>query len=179
MFLPLLIVSAISYGTSRIFIPYGIYTRRLAQRGELLTHEKDQSVLTLLKMDSVIETDFLTVTPDMSLKDMVNIIAKSHRNLFPVTDDEGTLLGVVLLDDIRNIMFRTDLYRKLHVNRFMADIPAKLVLGTPMEQVMKAFDATGAWNLPVVNEHGHYVGFVSKSKIFSSYRQVLKHYSYD
>lgn len=179
LFLPLLIVSAISYGTSRIFIPYGIYTRRLAQRGELLTHEKDQSVLTLLKMDSVIETDFLTVTPDMSLKDMVNIIAKSHRNLFPVTDDEGTLLGVVLLDDIRNIMFRTDLYRKLHVNRFMADIPAKLVLGTPMEQVMKAFDATGAWNLPVVNEHGHYVGFVSKSKIFSSYRQVLKHYSYD
>ncbi len=179
LFLPLLIVSASSYGISRIFTPYGIYSRRLAKRGELLTHQKDRSVLTLLKMDSVIEKDFSVVHPDMSLKDMVDVIAKSHRNLFPVTDDDGKLLGVVQLDDIRNIMFRPDLYRRMQVHRFMAIPPAKVVLGTPMEKVMKTFDDTGAWNLPVIDEENNYVGFVSKSKIFNSYRQVLKHYTYD
>lgn len=178
LFLPLLIVSAASYATGRIFTPYGIYTRRLAQRGQLLTHQKDRSVLTLLKMDSVIETDFVSVRPDMSLKDMVDAISKSHRNLFPVIDDADTLVGVVQLDDIRNIMFRPDLYRRMYVSRFMAIPPAKLELGTSMEEVMKTFDDTGAWNLPVV-DNGKYVGFVSKSKIFNSYRQVLKHYSYD
>lgn len=178
LFLPLLIVAAISYGTSRIFSNYSIYTKRLALQGELLTHQKDKTVLTLLKMDSVIETDFIPVHPDMSLKQMVDVISKSKRNLFPVTDDDGQLLGIVLLDDIRNIMFRPDLYRRMHVKRFMSMPPAKVELGTPMDQVMKMFDNTGAWNLPVMEE-GRYVGFVSKSKIFNSYRQVLKHYSYD
>ena len=179
LFLPLLIVSASSYAICRIFTPYGIYSRRLAKRGELLTHQKDRTVLTLLKMDSVIENDFSIVHPDMSLKDMVDIIAKSHRNLFPVTDDDGLLMGVVQLDDIRNIMFRPDLYRRIQVSRFMSMPPAKVVVGTPMEKVMKTFDDTGAWNLPVIDEGGKYVGFVSKSKIFNSYRQVLKHYTYD
>ena len=179
LFLPLLIVSASSYGICRIFTPYGIYTRRLAKRGELLTHQKDHSVLTLLKMDSIIEKDFSVVHPDMSLKDMVDVIAQSRRNLFPVTDDKGKLIGVVQLDDIRNIMFRPDLYRRMNVDRFMSVPPARVVVGTPMEEVMKTFDDTGAWNLPVVDEDGHYVGFVSKSKIFNSYRQVLKHYTYD
>lgn len=178
LFLPLLIVAAISYGTCRVFTPYSIYTKRLAKRGELLTHQKDQSVLTLLKMDSVIETDFIPVHPDMCLKQMVDVISKSKRNLFPVTDNDNNLLGVVLLDDIRNIMFRPDLYRRMKVERFMSMPPAKVELGTPMEKVMKSFDDTKAWNLPVVDK-GKYVGFVSKSKIFNSYRQVLKHYSYD
>ena len=179
LFLPLLIVSAISYFTCRIFTPYSIYTKRLAKRGELLTHEKDHTVLTLLKMDSVIETDFIKVSPEMCLKEVVDVISQSRRNLFPVTDEAGKLLGVVQLDDIRNIMFRPDLYRRMYVNRFMSSPPAKIVVGTPMEQVMKTFDDTRAWNLPVVDEEGHYVGFVSKSKIFNSYRQVLKHYSFD
>jgi len=179
LFLPLLIVAAISYATSRIFMPYGIYARRLAERGELLTHQKDQTVLTLLKMDSVIETDFLIVHPSDSLKEMVDTISKSRRNLFAVTDDNDKLLGIVQLDDIRNIMFRPDLYRRMTVSEFMARPPAKIVTGTSMEQVMKTFDDTGAWNLPVVDPEGKYVGFVSKSKIFNSYRQVLKHYSYD
>lgn len=178
LFLPLLIVSVVSYLTSRILLPYGIYSRRLAKRGELLTHHKDKSVLTLLKMDSVIETDFTPVHPEMSLKEMVDVIAKSSRNLFPVTDEKGHLLGVVLLDDIRNIMFRPDLYRRIYVERFMSAPPAQIEVGTPMEQVMRTFDETKAWNLPVV-EDGKYVGFVSKSKIFNSYRELLKHYSYD
>ena len=178
LFLPLLIVSVVSYLTSRIILPYGIYSRRLAKRGELLTHHKDKSVLTLLKMDSVIEKDFTPVNHKMSLKEMVDVIAHSSRNMFPVVDDEGNLLGIVLLDDIRNIMFRPDLYRRIYVERFMSAPPAQIEVGTPMERVMKTFDETKAWNLPVV-ENGKYVGFISKSKIFNSYREVLKHYSYD
>ena len=135
-------------------------------------------MLTLLKMDSVIEKDFTPVNPKMSLKEMVDVIAHSSRNMFPVTDGEGNLLGVVLLDDIRNIMFRPDLYRRIYVERFMSAPPAQIEVGTPMERVMKTFDETKAWNLPVV-ENGKYVGFISKSKIFNSYREVLKHYSYD
>ncbi len=178
LFLPLLIVSTISYGTIRLFLPYSIYTMRLAQRGELLTHEKDKTVLTLLKMDSVIEKDFIEVHPEMTLKEMVDVISRSNRNLFPVTDDKGMLLGVVLLDDIRNIMFRPDLYRKMYVRKFMSMPPARIEVGETMDKVMKTFDDTNAWNLPVV-ENGRYVGFVSKSKIFNSYRRVLKHYTDD
>ncbi len=178
LFLPLLIVSVLSYGTIKLFLPYSIYAMRLAQRGELLTHHKDKAVLTLLKVGNVIETEFHTVKPEMTLKEMVKVISQSNRNLFPVVDDNGMLLGVVLLDDIRNIMFRPDLYHKMHVSTFMSMPPASVDISDSMERVMKIFDDTGAWNLPVVDK-GKYVGFVSKSKIFNSYRRVLRHYSED
>ncbi len=175
LFLPLLIVSTLSYMTIRVFEPYSIYTMRLAKQGDLLTHEKDKAVLTLLKIDNLIEKDFKTVSPKMNLKEVVDIIATSNRNLFPVTDEEGMLVGVVLLDDIRNIMFRPDLYKKMHVTRFMSMPPARIDISQPMEEVMRVFDKTNAWNLPVV-DNGRYIGFVSKSKIFNSYRRVLRHY---
>ncbi len=178
LFLPLLIVSTISYCTVRLFVRYSIYTMRLAKRGELLTHHKDKAVLTLLKMDSVIEKDFAVVHPEMSLREMVHVISQSDRNLFPVTDDEGNLLGIVLLNDIRNIMFRPSLYDRMFVRKFMCMPPAKLEISENMEQVMRTFDKTNAWNLLVV-DHGKYIGFVSKSKIFNSYRRVLRHYSDD
>ncbi|MDE6231023.1 MAG: chloride channel protein [Muribaculaceae bacterium] len=179
LFLPLLIVSALAYLTIQLFSPYSIYTMRLAKAGDLLTHQKDKAVLTLLKIDNVIETDFKVVHPEMSLKEMVDIISVSNRNLFPVTDSEGKLKGVVLLDDIRNIMFRTDLYRKMHVSRFMSAAPAHITVDMPMDLVMETFDKTNAWNLPVVDNDEKYIGFVSKSKIFSSYRRVLRHFTDD
>ena len=179
LFLPLLIVSTIAYGTIKIFEPYSIYTMRLAKQGKLLTHEKDRAVLTLLKMDSVIETDFLSVRPEMTLKEMVDTISRSNRNLFPVLNGAGVLQGVVQLDDIRNIMFRPDLYRTMNVASFMPMPPDKIIIGEPMDAVMKKFDKTGAWNLPVVDKDGHYFGFISKSKIFNSYRRVLRHYCDD
>lgn len=178
LFLPLLIVSTLSYMTIKVFEPYSIYTMRLAKQGDLLTHHKDKAVLTLLKVDNVIERDFKCVSPKMNLKEVVDIIATSNRNLFPVTDEEGKLVGVVLLDDIRNIMFRPDLYKKMHVTRFMSMPPARIEVSQPMEEVMRIFDKTNAWNLPVV-DNGKYVGFVSKSKIFNSYRRVLRHYCDD
>ena len=178
LFLPLLIVSTISYGTIKVFEPYSIYTMRLAKQGQLLTHHKDKAVLTLLKVNNVIETDFLPVYPEMTLKEMVDVIAKSNRNLFPVINERRELMGVVLLDDIRNIMFRPELYRRMRVSTFMAAPAARIEVGESMDNVMKTFDDTGAWNLPVV-ENGKYVGFVSKSKIFNSYRRVLRHYCED
>ncbi|MBD5236686.1 MAG: chloride channel protein [Bacteroidales bacterium] len=178
LFLPLLIVSLLAYMTIKMFLPYSIYTMRLARQGDLLTHEKDKAVLTLLKLDNVIEKDFKCVHPEMNLKAMVNTISVCNRNLFPVVDDEGMLKGVVNLDEIRNIMFRPDLYKKMHVSRFMSSVPATIELTDTMEKVMETFDRTNAWNLPVV-DNGRYVGFVSKSKIFTSYRRVLKHFTED
>lgn len=177
LFLPLMIVSVSAYLTIIVFEPHSIYSMRLAKKGELLTHHKDKAVLTLMKMENVVETDFITVRPEMDLADMVKVIAKSRRNIFPVTDEEGKLLGIVLLDDIRNIMFRQELYHRFTVNRFMTSPPARLYNTDNMEQVMQTFDDTKAWNLPVVDQEGHYLGFVSKSKIFNSYREVLVHFS--
>ena len=178
LFLPLLIVSALAYITIRVFTPYSIYTMRLAKAGDLVTHQKDKAVLTLLKVDNLVETDFLAVRPEMNLKEMVDVISVAKRNLFPVIDNDGYLKGVVVLDEIRNIMFRADLYKKMHVSRFMSSVPDVIELNTPMDQVMEIFDRTNAWNLPVV-ENGKYVGFVSKSKIFNSYRRVLRHFTED
>ena len=173
LFFPLILVAISSYFTVRIFEPHSIYAMRLAESGKLLTHHKDNAVLTLLNMDSVIEKDFETVRPDMTLGGVVKVITHSARNAFPVTDEAGVLLGVVKLDDIRNIMFRLELYDRFTVSRLMSAFPAMVTLYAPMSQVMRAFDDTNAWNLPVVDDKGHYIGFVSKSKIFNAYRKIL------
>ena len=179
LFLPLMIVAVSSYLTIIVFEPHSIYSMRLAKKGELLTHHKDKAVLTLMKMENVVEKDFVTVHPEMDLGELVKAISTSHRNVFPVTDKNGVLLGIVLLDDIRNIMFRQELYHRFTVNKLMTSVPARLFDTDSMEQVMKTFDDTKAWNLPVVDRDGRYLGFVSKSKIFDSYRQVLVHFSED
>jgi len=173
LFLPLMIVSISAYLTILMFEPHSIYSMRLAQKGELMTHHKDKAVLTLLKMDDVIEKDFEVVNPHMSLGDLVKVIARSSRNAFPVVDDKGVLLGIVQLDNIRNIMFRPELYERFHVSKFMVSAASKIEIDKSMEQIMRTFDDTKAWNLPVVDMQGRYIGFVSKSKIFNSYREVL------
>lgn len=177
LFLPLLISSASSYLTIIIFEPHSIYSMRLAKKGELLTHHKDKAILTLMKMENVVEKDFKIVHPEMDLGELVKVISDSCRNIFPVTDKEGVLLGTVLLDDIRNIMFRNELYHRFTVNKLMTAVPAKLYNTDSMEQVMRTFDDTKVWNLPVVDVEGKYLGFVSKSKIFNSYREVLVNFS--
>ena len=179
LFLALMIVSVSAYLTIIVFEPHSIYSMRLAKKGDLLTHHKDRAVLTLMNVENVVETDFEKVTPDMDLGQMVQVISKAHRNLFPVVDGQGGLLGVVLLDDIRNIMFRQELYHRFKVETFMVSPPERVLLTDPMDVVMRKFDNTQAWNLPVVDAEGKYVGFISKSKIFNSYRQVLVEFSAD
>ena len=177
LFMPLMIVSVISYLTIMLFEPHSLYAMRLAQKGELLTHNKDRNVLTLLKMDNVLETDFITILPEMTLGELVKVISESKRNIFPVIDHEGHLKGVLLLDEVRNIMFQPRLYNRFTVGQLMTSPPAVLPFDMPMERVMEKFEDTGAWNLPVVDKDRRYLGFVSKSKIFNSYRHVLVHFS--
>lgn len=177
LFLPLMIVSVSAYLTIIIFEPHSIYSMRLAKKGELITHHKDKAVLTLMNMESIIETDFLIVHPDMDLGMMVKTISKSSRNLFPVTDINEELIGVVSLDDIRNIMFRQELYHRFRVEGFMTPPKARIIKTDSMEVVMKKFDESKAWNLPVVDEDNRYIGFVSKSKMLNTYRQVLVDFS--
>ena len=177
LFMPLMIVSVISYLTIMLFEPHSLYAMRLAQKGELLTHNKDRNVLTLLKMDNVLETDFKVIFPEMTLGELVKVISESKRNIFPVIDHDGRLRGILLLDEVRNIMFQPRLYKRFTVGQLMTSPPAVLRHDLTMEKVMETFEDTGAWNLPVVDQNRRYLGFVSKSKIFNSYRHVLVHFS--
>ena len=173
MFLPLMIVSLVSYTTIMIFEKHSIYAIRLAKRGELITHHKDKAVLTFLKVEDLLEKNIPTVTPDMTLGEMVKVISNSNRNIFPVVDNENKLLGLVLMNDIRNIMFRPELYEKFTVEKFMVGSPAKIDISQSMEEVMDTFESTKAWNLPAVDEDGKYMGLLSQSTVFNSYREVL------
>ncbi|MBQ8593952.1 MAG: chloride channel protein [Bacteroidaceae bacterium] len=179
LFLPLMITSVVAYLTIVVFEPHSIYSMRLAKKGELLTHHKDRTVLTLMKVESVVETNFETVDPDMDLGQLVNVISRAKRNIFPVVGGDGVLLGVVQMDDIRNIMFRQELYHRFTVSRFMTAAPCRLSINDSMEVIMRKFDETNAWNLPVDDADGKYMGFVSKSKVFATYRQVLVDFSED
>ncbi len=172
LFIPLMITSTVSFITIRYFEPHSIYTHRIAKRGELITHNKDKAILTLLEMDKLIEKDFISVSPGDSLAKLVKAISRSRRNLFPVLTEKNILVGVVLLDSIRHIIFNTDMHNRVFVRDLMQPPPAHISPGESMESVMKKFEDNEAWNLPVVN-NGVYVGFLSKSKMFSYYRQWL------
>lgn len=176
LLIPLMITSAAAYLTIKPLQPHSLYHMRLAQRGELITHNKDKAVLTLLKLKNVIETDLLTVEVDSTLGELVRVISKSKRNLFPVIDHEKNFFGVVLLDDIREFMFNKELYNKTLVKDLMVMPPAVIAPDEKMENVMKLFQETGAWNLPVISNR-KYVGFISKSTIFNAYRAELVHFS--
>jgi CIC family chloride channel protein len=179
LLIPLILTATVSYGVTRMIEPYSIYTKRIAKKGELLTHDSDQAVLTLLKTSELVEADFGTIKIDATLRDLVNVVSKSSRNIFPVVDSRKHFQGFVSLEDIRRDMFKTELYDTQHVYNYMKSAPAYVYVDEKMDSVMKKFETTGAWNLPVVENDRTYVGFVSKSKIFSSYREQLKQVSHD
>ena len=179
LFIPLIITATISFGLTRVFEPYSIYTKRIAKRGELLTHDSDQAVLTLLKIDDLIEKDFSTVHIDETFGQLLDTVAESSRNIFPVVDNSGRFQGYVNLDDIRLDMFRSKFYDTRHVFNYMRSAHTYVYVDEKMESVMAKFEKTGAWNLPVVTQDRKYVGYVSKSKIFSAYRSQLKEVSHE
>ncbi len=176
LLVPLMITSVTAHLTGRGMEPYSIYARRLAMKGDLITHNKDKAVLTLMKLNKVIETDLQTVPINATLGDLVKRVSRSSRNIFPVVNEDDALLGIVLLDDIRKVMFNQDLYDKTFVRDFMTTPPIIVDVTDSMDLVMKKFEDTKAWNLPVI-EDGRYIGFVSKAKIFNTYRRVLQHFS--
>lgn len=174
LFVPLMITVAISYLITRNTMEYTIYTKELAEQGALLTHNKDQAVLTLMNLDEVIEDDFKVIGPEMTLGEMLqNAVSKSTRNIFPVVNTEKKLIGIILLDDIREMMFNSELYETTDVEGLMHAPPEKIFYGHDnMKTIMQKFQDSGAWNLPVTKE-GKYHGFVSKSKLLTAYRKEL------
>ncbi len=174
LFVPLMIVSAISFSITKYYISHSIYTLKLAERGELMTHDKDQNVLMVLNIDKIIETNFIILKPEMKLRYILNnAVAKSSRNHFPVVDDANRFLGVIRLDDIRHMMFDADLYDKVDVSSLMhgsTDIIS--YEKDSMNVIMEKFKTSGVWNLPVI-KNGKYHGYISKSKLLSAYRRQL------
>lgn len=172
LFLPIMITSTLSYLFTRSITPYSIYTVTLARRGDLITHNKDKAILTLMRLDSVIESDFIPVYQTMRLGELVDVFKKSSRNIFPVLDKENKLVGVLTLDDFKQLLFETSLHKSITVHDLMLAPPAVVERDENMDSVMHKFQSTGAWNLPVLDD-GKYVGFISKSKLFSAYRRKL------
>ena len=174
LFVPLMIVTAISFSITKYFISNSIYTYELAQKGQLITHNKDSNVLMMMDLDKIIETNFKPINIASNLGEILkNGVAKSTRNIFPIVNDEKEFLGIILLDDIRNIMFDTELYETTLVSELMHNAPDIIDYDkNSMQQIMKKFKVSGAWNLPVIKE-GKYYGFISKSKMLTVYRRKL------
>lgn len=179
LLIPLIITAAISYGIAHAVDPYSIYTKRIAKKGELLTHDSDQAVLTLLKVGDFIEKDFKPVLIDDTLGNFIKAVADSRRNLFPVVDAKHRFQGYVSLSDIRKDMFNPKMYKTMHVYNYMHSAPTYIYDDDSMQEVMKKFETFDEWNLPVVTHDRIYLGFVSKSNIFSAYRSQLKEVSHD
>ncbi len=171
LFIPLLITSTGAFITIMYFEKHSIYHMRLAQRKELITHHKDKAVLTLIDLGKIVEKDFEVLGPQDKLKNLIDAIARSRRNIFPVVDNK-MLVGIVLLEDIRHLIFNTELYETTFVKEMMFLPPTFVEPDEPMDEVMAKFDETSSWNLPVLS-HGEYIGFISKSKLFSIYRNRL------
>ncbi|NNL15527.1 MAG: chloride channel protein [Flavobacteriaceae bacterium] len=174
LFVPLMLVAAISYAITKYYISHSIYTLELAQRGELITHDKDQNVLMMLEIDKVIETNFIKLSPEMKLGEILkNAVAKSSRNHFPVVNKANEFLGVIRLDDIRSMMFDSSLYNSVDAASLMhADAGIIIYEENTMKDIMQKFKTSGAWNLPVV-KNGKYYGYISKSKLLTAYRTQL------
>ena len=179
LFMPLMIVSVCSYLTIHIFEPHSIYAMRLARRGELLTHNKDRAILTLMNIDSVIDRYSKFLTPEMTLGEVVKQISASKHNVFPVLNAQRQLVAVLYIDDIRHIMFRTELFQRFTVSQLMVEPPTRLFTNDEMEDIVKVFERTGAWTLPVVDDDGCFVGFIRKSRVFTIYRELLADISND
>ncbi|MCC8089151.1 MAG: chloride channel protein [Rikenellaceae bacterium] len=172
LFVPLMLVAALSFVICYYLEPYSIYTKKLMQKGDIVTHNKDQAVLLFLDMKGLIEDDFSPIYENATLEDVVKILPSCHRNLFPVIDFDGSLRGFVTLDDIRKDMFDTRKYDS-SISDYMTIPPAVITVGEPMNEILDKFEDTKAWNLPVVDNNKKYLGFISKSKIFSAYRELL------
>jgi CIC family chloride channel protein len=172
LFLPLTLVSAISYTTINYFEKHSIYTKNLIESGDFIPYDKDRMVLSLIDLKKIIEKDLLTIHPDATLGELVKLVRKSKRNIFPVVNDEGNLEGIVTLDQIREIMFDPDKQEHIIIKTIMTKPPAHVAPNEKMQSVMNKFEITQAWNLPVIQDD-KYKGFISKSRIFNVYRQKL------
>lgn len=177
LMVPLMIVSAMSFLVKRFINPHSIYIMSLVEEGKWNPDDKDKSVLEELNPADFIERDFLIIQPGIKLRNFVDKIAQSKRNLFPVCNKKGYLIGIVLLDDVREFMFTNEMYDAIIVSDLMHEPADYILTEDNFETIMKKFDGCNAWNLPVIDDK-KYVGFISKSAIFNQYRNHLQHNSF-
>ena len=177
LFVPLLIVSVVSVMVISIFEPHSIYAMRLAREGKLVTHHTDHSVLTLMSMDAIVEKDVVSVKPDMPLGRVVSVLSNSDSDFLPVLDQGGRLLGEIDLTKIRNIVFRPELYQKMRASQVMTPLPAILYRNEPMTEVMRKFDTTNASVLPVVDINNVLQGYITRTRLYRTYRKVVADFS--
>ena len=179
LFLPLMIVSVCSYLTISIFEPHSIYGMRLAKQGKLITHHTDHAILTLMNLDSVIDRNYTSVTPDMELGKIIHKISLSRHDLLPVLDAGGNLLGEINISKLRHIVFRTELYHHFKAHQLMMPPPAMLHDDTPMTVVMKEFDRTHADGLPVLDSENRLKGYIYRQRMYGMYRKMVADMSQD
>jgi len=178
LFFPLIISSLISYITIIQFETHSIYTKRLALNGDLITHHKDNAVLHFMKVGGLIDTNFQIVPPEASLGDLTKIIIKSKRDLFPVVDSQGMMKGMLKMTDIRDIIFKHELYDKVYVKDIMYMPEFYISPRDSMSKVAEKFESSNHYNLAVIDE-GKYVGFISRARVFSIYRNEIRSISHD
>jgi CIC family chloride channel protein len=178
LIVPLMLVSTISYATTRMFVNNSVYTHQLADRGELFTHDKDKTVMSMLKVESLVETNFMTIHPEAKLRELIQVISESSRNIFPVVDENSIFHGFIRLDDIRHIIFKPELYDTVVVNTLMVTPATFVSPDDTMETVAEKFSHYDKYNLPVLRD-GKYIGFVSRANVFSTYREMVRKFSED
>ena len=176
LFMPLMIVSTISYATTKIFVSNSVYHHQLARRGQLITHHKDKAILSMLRVQKLIEKDFISILPDATLRKLVEIIAESNRNIYPVVDEENNFKGFIRLDDVRHIIFKPELYDTTIVSNLMVSPATYVDPDDSMEVVAQKFSDYDKYNLPVLKD-GKYIGFISRANVFANYRKLLKQFS--
>lgn len=178
LLIPLIISATVAYVTIMRLEPHSIYTKRLAQSGELVTHDKDKATMHYMDTKELIETDFEILKPELTLGELIYYIARSKRDLFPVVDDEGNLKGMIKMNDIRNIMFEQELYDKITVEELMYMPEFFISPNDSIEVIIQKFKSCGRYNLAVIDD-GKYVGFISRARVFSAYRDTLADLSFE
>lgn len=174
LMIPLLFTSLVAFGVSRIFERYSIYTKRIAQSGELLTHDPDQAAMTLMSTDSLVRDKYPKVGPEDTVADFAKVVSESNAAVVAVVDKQGRLEGIVNIEDVRRVLFDTSKYESLHVRDIMVRPHTWIKSGEQMSEVMRKFEVTDAWRMPVLDGEGHYLGFISKSRMLAAYRDVLR-----
>lgn len=177
LIIPLMIVSAISFFIVKHYQPYSMETRKLAMEGQIFTHKREQNILTSIQLSDIIKNNYQSIAVDSSLRDLVEMIKLSDKNIFAVSDKKGNFIGIVELNDVKKQMFNTELFDKVSIRQIMKKAADVIYAGESMTRVMEKFDLSQSWYLPVLSEDRKFIGFVSKTKIFEQYRQIISEQS--
>jgi CIC family chloride channel protein len=173
LFIPLMIVSAISFFIVKSYQPHSMETRKLAEEGQIFTHEKEKNILVSISIDEIIQKNYQSVYVDQNLDDLVKIIKQSDRNIFVVLTRQNKFAGIIELNDIKDKLFESDKFKTFSILKLMKLPKATLNINQEVQDIMDEFDKTQSWYLPVLSDQKEFIGFISKTKLFDSYRSII------